>query len=187
MRAPGDSGGPVASWSLGSEAHTGESWYIGPLQGCTRHVTRAGFPVFWLSGIAVWGVPRIAVGRGGERASSLFFGPGSRGGPHARREGEARRDERGARVRCAAPDGGRRNVPGPGHGAPGVTRTRDTRFRKPVLYPPELLGRTVRGGRRLARRPQTIRPVLQYLTSEKTGASARGARPPSSPNSIRKT
>ncbi len=28
-----------------------------------------------------------------------------------------------------------------GHGTPGETRTHDTRFRKPLLYPPELQGR----------------------------------------------
>jgi hypothetical protein len=28
------------------------------------------------------------------------------------------------------------------NGTPGATRTRDTRFRKPLLYPPELLGHT---------------------------------------------
>ena len=32
-------------------------------------------------------------------------------------------------------------------GTPGATRTRDTRFRKPLLYPPELQGHALLGCR----------------------------------------
>ena len=50
------------------------------------------------------------------------------------------------------------------YGAPGATRTPDTRFRKPLLYPPELQGHTIVNISRIAGHSQPALLLCQLIS-----------------------